>query len=146
VLLVFALVFAVPGLVLYRRMPRAASHLRLAAEPLHPPRGGSVRTTLAIADAARVEDPVEVGVVCTGLYDVILGADPPYGSRRETLQAVVYEHWEKANRSLPSQTIAFTIPRAAPYSYEGRYVSFLWRVRARDASSRITEESLWVEP
>ena len=116
---------------------RGGRHLQLAADRDVLRRGDSVTLTLTFADAERVRENVEVGVVCTERYAERQHRQSQSGGTTTTttrvmLSTTAYERWEPAQASQPLQRFTFEIPRDAPYSYDGEHLEFHWRASARE--------------
>jgi hypothetical protein len=100
-------------------------------------RGDEVEARVTISDAAKAGS-VEVGVVCTEYYDedvtdTYTDSDGVMQTQttRETLKAAAHEEWRSIESTVGLQTVRFTIPAGAPFSYEGDCLSFRWEVVAR---------------
>ena len=93
-------------------------------------RGDGLSVTLTHAEGA---DDLEVGLVCSELYDYVARAQTKGGTINilQTGQATAYEQWHAIEPGAGEQTLTIEIPRDAPYSYEGDCVSYAWRVSAR---------------
>jgi hypothetical protein len=100
-------------------------------------RGGEVEALVTISDPAKAGS-VEVGLVCTEYFDE--DVEQTYRdsdgvqqmqSSRETLEATAHEQWRPLESAAGVQSVRFTIPEKAPFSYEGDCLSFRWEVVAR---------------
>jgi hypothetical protein len=107
-----------------------------------PPKARGVTVTVAVTEVrrgqevdARVEiahpdtQGLELGLVCTEYYDEET-RDSKGNAQRSTSQAVAYEDW----RPQPGggvQSVRFSVPANAPYSFRGDCISYVWRVSAR---------------
>lgn len=98
------------------------------------------------------DDPLEVGLVCAERYDMEVRARAGGATvvTRETAEARVHEQWQAVPPGVDEQTFTFTVPREAPYSYEGDCVSYVWFASARAVKplrkdARL-EEPIWVRP
>jgi hypothetical protein len=72
---------------------------------------------------------LEVGLVCMEYYDVET-TDGRGNRSRSTSQAVAYEDW-RPHPGGTTQSVRFSVPVNAPYSYRGDCISYVWRVSAR---------------
>jgi hypothetical protein len=92
-------------------------------------RGTEVEARLEIANPDRARDTLELGLVCTEYYD-IQTSNGKGGTQRTTSQAAAHEDW-RPQEAAPLQTVRFTVPADAPFSYRGDCISFVWRVSVR---------------
>jgi hypothetical protein len=88
--------------------------------------GETVEPQLRITNLGELKGDVRVGLVCTVFYDYKFETYTQHGrtESRQTSTASAYEMWTEAQRSQEPQTISFTIPAEAPYSHEGKAVSY----------------------
>ena len=49
---------------------------------------------------------------------------------RSTKKATAHEQWLPLDSALAEHRVSFTIPADAPFSYDGKVLSFTWQVRA----------------
>jgi hypothetical protein len=121
---------------LYRRLrPRRAGHLRVSIDRRQPRRGDDVEVALSLLNPRKVGQRLELGLVCTELYDE--NRSVPSGSggsseQRVTLEHPEHEEWREISSTEPHQLHRFAIPVSAPYSHRGECLSFAWRVSARE--------------
>jgi len=151
-----AVLVAIPvaGRRIYLRARRVeATHLQLEVSETELARGGEVRARLRVTEPGAASDRLEVGLVCTAFYDheVRTREDGRTRTRREIAEEHAYKEWKPADpRSTLDQSFTFTIPPAAPFSYEGQIVAFAWRVSAREPAKLRRDPSrdvpLWVAP
>lgn len=148
-----ALIMALLLLWLWRRRhPRQARYLELIVEPVEARRGQTVSATLQISDAEKLGEKLELGLVCTEYYDAKQTVYTENGSneQRVTRSVEAFGRWNKADRSQLQQTVRFTIPGDAPFSYEGGAVSWAWSVSAIDRHAHRPdarrELPIWVSP
>lgn len=149
----FALLLAVLLLYVLRRMrPHEARYLELRVEPIEVRRGDAVSVTLVISDAAKLGAKLELGLVCTEYYDVQKTVYTQNGTQKEriTRTADAFATWNQPDRGQLQQTIRFTVPADAPFSYEGGTVSWAWHVSALDRRAHRTDSHrdvpIWVSP
>ena len=121
---------------LRRRLTRG---LEVAASDQEVRRGGEVEALVTISSARKLVD-VEVGVVCTEYYDE-LDTDGGYtddttSTSRMTRDDVAHETWSPVETVSGVQSVRFTIPPDAPFSYRGECLSFKWELVARGRRSR----------
>ena len=139
------------GVIRGKGRPKRHPRLRgttLSVEPASPRRGEQVNIT--VAGKPREGEQLEVGLVCAERYDIRVGAYVSGASvfRRETAEAYTHEQWQAVAPAVGEQTSTFTVPRDAPYSYEGECVSYVWFASAR-TTKRLRkdprlEEPIWV--
>jgi hypothetical protein len=102
-------------------------------------RGGEVEALVTISSARKLVD-VEVGVVCTEYYDELDTGrdytDDTTSTSRLTRDAVAHETWSPVENVSGVQSVRFTIPPDAPFSYRGECLSFKWELVARGRRSR----------
>jgi hypothetical protein len=111
---------------LRRRLPGT----RLFVDRHETRRGDELTATL---DVVRPRDRLEVGVVCVERYDY-LASGSVKGARfaiPQSRDTIAFEEWQPVEPVAGEQHYTFTIPRDAPYSWEGECVTFAWRVSAR---------------
>jgi len=123
---------------LRRRLTRG---LEVAASDQEVRRGGEVEALVTISSARKLGD-VEVGVVCTESYDE-LNTNQRYtdgtnttSTSRVTSDDVAHETWSPVETVSGVQSVRFTIPPDAPFSYRGDCLSFKWELVARGRRSR----------
>jgi hypothetical protein len=85
-----------------------------------------------------------VGVVCTEYYDE-LDTDRDYtddttSTSRLTRDDVAHETWSPVETVSGVQSVRFTIPPDAPFSYRGECLSFKWELVAHGRRSRGREK------
>jgi len=100
-------------------------------------RGDDIEAQVTISNAEKAGS-VEVGVVCTEYYDEDVTEETmdDHGimqqeTHRKTLHATAHEDWRPIESTVGVQTVPFTIPAEAPFSYEGDCVSLKWELVAR---------------
>jgi len=124
---------------LRRRLTRG---LEVAASDQEVRRGEEVEALVTISSARKLAD-IEVGVVCTEYYDELHTGrgytddttSTPTTSRR-TSDEVAHETWSPVETVSGVQSVRFTIPPDAPFSYHGECLSFKWELVARARRSR----------
>lgn len=114
---------------LRRRLTRG---LEVAASDQVVHRGGEVEALLTISSSRKLGD-VEVGVVCTEYYDE---EEKNYtngstSTSRVTRDEIAHETWTPVETVSGVQSLRFTVPPDAPFSYSGECLSFKWEVVAR---------------
>ena len=149
ILLAVGVAFLALGIFFGRnRGGRQAAHLELTVERPELRRGEDVAVRLRITDTSAAGEQLEVGLECKQWYDVIRGRGD--NRRQETHEETVVQRFERANPSQPIQSFSFQIPTDAPFSYEGKLISYAWRVTAREPVSmradKATDEPVWVRP
>ena len=129
--------------------------LRLAGMTLRPEgetfrRGGEIAVTFS--GRRSDDDRLEIGIACDERFDtevrVVTQGTPVV--TRQLAEDVAHEEWQPVPAGAAEHVARFAFPADAPYSYEGDYVSFAWRVSVRDvrparADAR-HDEPIWVEP
>jgi hypothetical protein len=121
--------------ILRRRLTRG---LEVATDDQPVRRGGDVEALVTISNARKLGD-LEVGVVCTEYYDeqeTTRDADGSTSLSRSTSDEVAHESWSQVESVSGVQSLRFTIPADAPFSYTGDCLSFKWEVVARGRKSR----------
>jgi hypothetical protein len=121
--------------ILRRRLTRG---LEVATDDQPVRRGGDVEALVTISNARKLGD-LEVGVVCTEYYDeqeTTRDADGSTSLSRSTSNEVAHESWSQVESVSGVQSLRFTIPADAPFSYTGDCLSFKWEVVARGHKSR----------
>jgi hypothetical protein len=101
-------------------------------------RGGELEALVTISNARKLGN-VEVGVVCTEYYDeqeTTRESDGSTSLSRSTSDAIAHEIWSQVESMSGMQSVRFTIPADAPFSYRGECLSFKWEVVARGRKSR----------
>jgi hypothetical protein len=124
-----------PVEALRRRLTRG---LEVAAGERVVRRGGEVEALVTISSPSKLGD-VEVGVVCTEYYDEEDTTSNPDGTTstgRSTSDDIAQESWSPVESVSGVQSVRFTIPQDAPFSYSGECLSFKWEVVARGHRSR----------
>lgn len=136
-------------LKLAKRLPG----ITLAVDTETVKRGSSLSIMLTFSSkAAGKEEQLEVGVVCTELYDYQVRAQTRAGpiDVRQTGRANAHERWERVNLREGGRTFSFEVPTDAPYSYEGECISYAWRASVRDVRQLRSDPRLdlpfWVLP
>jgi hypothetical protein len=123
--------WTVRPLDLFRR--RLTSGLEVGAGQQEARRGGELEVLVTISSARGLGD-VEVGLVCTEFYDEEDSWTDGQGhthTSRTTSDATAHEVWLPVESAAGVQSIRFTIPPDAPFSYKGNCLSFKWEVVAR---------------
>jgi hypothetical protein len=111
-----------------------------------------VTATLVISDPQKLGEKLDLGLVCSEFYDVKTTVYDQNGSheQRVTRTAEAVGQWRGADRAQPQQTVSFTVPPDAPFSYEGTTVSWAWRVSAIDRHAHRLDAhrdvAIWVSP
>lgn len=143
-----AVVFA----LIRERFPRKARRLRLAVSPGEVRRGEAVAATLTIDPGEPLgAERVELGLVCVERYDEKMRSfQSPWATWPETEEETVCEDWREVDLSRWHHELSFAVPSEEPYSYEGRHVSYAWRVCAREVRARredrFQNHPIWVLP
>jgi hypothetical protein len=111
---------------------RLTSGLEVGASDQAARRGDEVEALVTISSARGLGD-VEVGLVCTEFYDEVTTSTDSQGTHtsRTTSDATAYEAWLPVESAAGVQSVRFTIPPEAPFSYTGGCLSFKWEVVAR---------------
>jgi hypothetical protein len=153
---VFAgLALALAPLVFYlwrRWRPPEAHHLQLRVEPVELRRGDAVSATLVISDAGKLGEKLELGLVCSEYYDEEKTVYTQNGSHKQrvTSTAAAFSEWSGPDRGQAQQTVRFTVPLEAPFSYEGGAVSWAWHVSVIDRHGHRPDSHrdvpVWVSP
>lgn len=134
------------------RFPRKARRLRLAVSPGEVRRGEAVVASLTIDSGDQPEvERIELGLVCVERYDEkARSTQSRFTTWPQTEEETVCEDWREVDARLPRHELSFEVPPERPYSYEGRHVSFAWRVSAREVRARredrFAEHPIWVLP
>lgn len=121
--------------LLRRRLTRG---LDVAAPDREVRRGEQIEALVTIGDPRELGD-VEVGLVCTEHYDEKVssrGSDGSTTHSRSTREAVAHETWVPVESASGVQSVRFTIPPDAPFSYQGTCLSFTWELVARGRRPR----------
>ena len=94
-------------------------------------RGDELQVRVTVSRPEQLGD-VELGLVCTELYDVetASGGDDG-GTSRSTSTAVAHELWQPVPCVEGTHGVRLQIPSSAPFSYEGLCLSYKWEVVAR---------------
>jgi hypothetical protein len=150
ILLVGLLLFWLGWFLDKRKRRRNAAHLQLSLPRDVYFAGEAVSVRFEITNVNVVEGDVQVGLVCTIFYDYEYEAHTQHGTTtsRQIQTGTSFETWLPAQRTMGAQELNFTIPADAPYSHEGKAVSFAWKVSARESRSgfdRFTDLPIWVE-
>jgi hypothetical protein len=101
-------------------------------------RGGEVEALVTVSNPRKLGD-LEVGIVCTEYYDeedTTSDGDGSTTTSRSTADDIAHESWSPLESVMGVQSIRFTIPADAPFSYSGECLSFKWEVVARGRKSR----------
>jgi hypothetical protein len=117
---------------------RLAKGLQVGASRQELRRGEQVDALVTIL-SARGLGQVEVGLVCTELYDhkdTSTDYEGKTQSSRATSAAIAHEAWLPVENTPGVQSVGFTVPPEAPFSYEGSCLSFKWEVVARGRRRR----------
>lgn len=109
---------------------RTAGDLRLELDREEVRRGAPLRATLANDRPGRGR--VEVGLECFEHYDIPRGSQTT--GEGQTRRAVAWSVWLPVDQSARRLTVDLLLPQDAPYSWEGRVLSYAWRVSARRPS------------
>jgi hypothetical protein len=142
---VVLLILSVAGAyALYRLVfPPKAGHLRISVAGSEVRRGSEVTVSLEVQRSRRTSKRLELGLVCTEYYEI------ESGEGRATRQAVAHADWRPHTEGR-RETVRFEVPIDAPFSYRGRYLSFVWQVSAREPRrmrfDRATSVPLVVRP
>lgn len=134
------------------RFPRKARHLRLAVSPTEVRRGESVLASLTIDSGEPLEaERVELGLCCVERYDEKMRrTQSPWITWPDTEEETVCEDWREVDARRSHHELSFEVPPEPPYSYEGRHVSYAWRVCAREVRARredrFADHPIWVLP
>ena len=139
-------------LTVRRRFPRKAPGLRLAVSPGEVRRGDAVVANLTIDSGGRPEvERVELGLVCVERYDEkAKSTESRFTTWPQTEAETVCEDWRQVDARLAHHELSLEVPPEPPYSYEGKHVSYAWRVCAREVRARredrFAEHPIWVLP
>lgn len=98
-------------------------------------RGDELEATVTILRPGNLGQ-VEVGLVCTEAYAVLMSDADGSGSSEGTSWARAYEAWVPVESIPGSHTVRLRVPADGPFSYEGDYLSFRWEVVARGVRKR----------
>jgi hypothetical protein len=113
--------------------------LEVAAAGEYAHRGGEVEILVTIATTRKLGD-VEAGIVCSEYYDekrtTTTNPDGSTSTGRTTSDEIAYESWSAVETVAGVQSLRFTIPQDAPFSYEGNCLSFRWEAVARGRRTR----------
>lgn len=131
----------------YRRARPRALPAEVSVDPVDLSRGGRIEVVVAPTPGAAGSDPIEVGLVCIEWYDVLTRRNDSW--RREKREAREHEDWRPIDSSAGG-VVAFEIPSAAPYSYDGDCLSYEWRVEAKSPQALRSDPRrvvpIWVRP
>lgn len=136
--------WCIAGYYVHRARPRAPRHVtpRLLAPEAR--RGDRVPVGLTISGTLPAGAAVEVGLVCTQIYEVHMNR------RTHTEELVAHEEWSVADPRQAYQEIALPVPPGAPFSYQGKVLSYAWQAQARQRHPGRPDSStispLWVRP
>jgi hypothetical protein len=118
---------------------RLTSGLQVAAGNQVAHRGEEVEALITISSPGKIGN-VEVGVVCTEYYDeedTDTDMNTGYQSTsRVTSDEIAHEAWLPVETISGAQSLHFTIPPDAPFTYRGACLSFKWEVVARGRRRR----------
>jgi hypothetical protein len=135
-----------------RRHPNEARHLELTVEPIEARLGDTVTATVAVTDAEKLGEALELGLTCTEYYDVKQEVYTQNGSSEQRVLRTTdaYATWSELDRATLQQSVRFKVPANAPFSYEGGAVSWAWHVVLRDRRAhhpdRLRDVPIWVSP
>lgn len=122
--------------LLRRRLTRG---LQVTAGKQVARRGEEVEALVTISSPGKLGN-VEVGVACTEYYDEEdTDTDMNTGNQstsRVTSDEIAHEAWLPVETISGPQSLRFTIPPDAPFSYRGACLSFKWEVVARGRRHR----------
>jgi hypothetical protein len=144
----FAAIMAPFAYMLLRKLrPRRATHLSVSVDRPAPRRGEEVVVRLDVLDPGKIAGQVDVALRCIAHYEATAYVN---GNRTaQTREHTAFEDRRELNGS-GSQEFRFTLPADGPFSYEGTYLSTVWKVVARDAqprrTDRVLEQELEVKP
>jgi hypothetical protein len=96
-------------------------------------RGQDVEAVVSISQTKGLEG-IDLGLVCTESYAAKTGETDMDGNTyrtRGTKTAKAHESWLPIEEILGTQSVCMTLPKDAPFSYEGSVLSFEWEVLAR---------------
>ena len=118
---------------------RMTSGLQVGVSDQVARRGEEVAALVTISSPGKLGD-VEVGVICTEYYDkketdtnLNTGTE---STSRVTSDEIAHEAWLPVETIPGAQSLRFTIPPDAPFSYRGACLSFKWEVVGRGRRSR----------
>lgn len=121
----------------------------IAIDPDEPRRGERVRVRLVRHGATHAGEGCEVGIVAVERYDV-RRTDGDGNTHRSTTESEEFAHWSPIPATIGEETIEMKVPSDAPFSYEGKAVSYRWRAEAkihrRMRPDRRTVAAFWVRP
>ncbi len=110
------------------------THLDLKLNASVARRGQRVDVTLTVTEPEKVRGQIDVMVTCVESYAYKVDSDRQGPSRR-TGHNTLWK-WPQVVQALPSQTVAFDIAKELPFSYEGDYVKYTWKVTATERVER----------
>jgi hypothetical protein len=120
---------------LWNRRPLQAERLQVELDLREFRRGETVHATLRVPDPSAIEHKLQFGLLCVERVDIKTEAATslPGGttSRYTVEEYPVYEDWHSV-APRPEQSLDFTIPPDGYCSYEGQYLTYAWRVSARE--------------
>jgi hypothetical protein len=117
---------------------RLTKGLQVGASEQELRRGEEVEALVTISSAGGLRE-AEVGLVCTEIYDHEDTSTDVEGNTqisRATSAAIAHEAWVPVENTPDVQSVGFTVPPEAPFSYEGSCLSFKWEVVARGRRRR----------
>lgn len=148
-----ALCFGIAAFGVYRRArPPRLDGLELLGAPGEARRGEEVGATVALTRRPREGARFEAGLVCTEIYDIEVRTRRRNGTQRTrtTREATAHEQWCPLEEAIGEQRVAFAVPSGAPFSHEGRCLSFAWALAVREVRPRRLDprrdHPLWVLP
>ena len=111
---------------------KLTSGLEVTADRSEARRGEQIEARVTVAEPEQLGD-VEVGLVCTEYYDVLVpsAGGEHSSSQRSTAEATEYETWLPVPAVQGEHSVRLTIPPQAPFSYQGTCLSFRWEIVAR---------------
>jgi len=121
------------GLGLVRRGAARGIDIAPAVEEVRRGKQLEVAVTVDSPEAGR---PLEIGLVCTETYTVFSPQLRARGSTEAVEDDVAYERWIPADSSQSEQVVTLDVPPDGPFSYDGKYLKFRWRVAARRPRDR----------
>jgi hypothetical protein len=147
-----AFTLALAAVVYIARKPKSTRAFQVGANPTELRRGDKVNVELQVTDPDKIEGELEVGLVCTELYDErkVVYNQNGESTRRVVSRAAAYEKWDKAPIGNRSQSFTFEIPSDGPFSHEGAVITLEWRVSARvpikHGRDPTSDQPIWVAP
>lgn len=95
-------------------------------------RGGELGARVVISAPEGLGE-IEVGLVCTELYDEHSGGED---GGRTTFRATAHESWQPLPSMQGEHSATLTVPADGPFSYLGSCLSYKWEVVARGRKAR----------